>query len=572
MKPYTCVALAVLTLPLMACGGGETLPQLTAATPETRKACESLLNGFSHDQTAITASSVIEAGRLSVANGFKPIGEHCLVTGRMHARVSQIDGQSYAIGFEMRLPKDWNGRFLYQGNGGTDGVVAVANGLPHGPGQLTNALHEGFAVISSDAGHTQSQVKFGLDPQARLDYGYQAVAKLTPMAKALIKAAYGKGPDRSYIVGTSNGGRHVMVSATRTPDQYDGYLASAPGFNLPKAAVAQLWGAQQWAPLAAQPVTLTNLGTAFTAAERTLVASSILGKCDGLDGLVDGMIQDVDACQGAFSLNRDVPTCVSARDGTCLTSAQKAAVAKVYAGARNSKGEALYVSFPFDTGIASSDWAAWKFVNSVGATRDPIAVGYIFSSPPQSNIPDTLAYALSFNVDTDGLLIHATSGVYAESAMSFMSPPAPTSLDSVRNRGAKMMVLHGVSDPVFSVEDTRRWYDDVQNRYGGRAQEFVRFFRVPGMTHSRNGPSADQYDTLAALVRWVEQGIPPDRVVAAVRGADNVVPNTELKTAALPWTQAWSGTRTRPLCPYPAVARYGGTGDPERADSFVCRN
>ncbi|HRK39753.1 MAG TPA: tannase/feruloyl esterase family alpha/beta hydrolase [Burkholderiaceae bacterium] len=572
MKQLTRAIVATLSLPLIACGGGETLPQLTAAKPEALKVCESLLSTFAYSNTAVTAATAIESGKLSVAANFKPIGEHCLVTGRMHSRVSPVDGQPYAIGFEMRLPKNWNGRFLYQGNGGTDGVVAVANGLPHGPGQLTNALYEGFAVISSDAGHSQSQVKFGLDPQARLDYGYQAVAKLTPMAKAMIRAAYGKEPDRSYIVGTSNGGRHVMVSAARTPDQYDGYLASAPGFNLPKAAVAQLWGAQQWAPLATQPVTPTNLGTALTAAERTLVASSILGKCDTLDGLADGMIQDVDACQGAFNPDRDVPTCVSARDGTCLTPAQKTALAKVYAGARNSKGEALYARFPFDTGIASSDWAAWKFVNSVGATRDPIAVGYIFSSPPQTNIPDTLAYALNFNVDTDALLIFATSGVYAESAMSFMSPPAPTGLDSLRNRGAKMMVLHGVSDPVFSAEDTRRWYDDVQSRYGGRAQEFVRFFRVPGMTHSRNGPSADQYDTLAALVQWVEQGTPPDRVVASVRGADNVAPNTELKTAALPWTQAWSGTRTRPLCPYPAVARYIGTGDTERAESFVCRN
>lgn len=571
MHNFKYLFLAALASPLTGCGGGDGLPQLTAATPAARNVCESLTGSFSHDNTTLTASTVVDAGKLTVATNYKPIGEHCLVTGKMHSRVSLVDGQSYAIGFEMRLPKAWNGRFLYQGNGGTDGVVATASGLPHGPGQLTNALYEGFAVISSDAGHTQAQVKFGLDPQARLDYGYQAVAKLTPMAKALIKAAYGKAPDRSYIAGTSNGGRHVMVAAARMADQYDGFLASSPGFNLPKAAVAQLWGAQQWAPLAVQPVTATNLGTALTAAERTAVANALLVKCDALDGLADGMVQDVDACQAAFNPDRDVPTCVGERDGTCLTAGQKTALGKVYAGARNSKGEALYAHFPYDTGIASSDWAAWKFVNSVGATRDPIAVGYIFSSPPRQNITDTLAYALGFNVDTDGLLIHAVSGVYSESAVSFMTPPNPAVLDTLRNRGAKMMVLHGVSDPVFSAEDTRRWYDDVQRQYGGRAPEFTRFFRVPGMTHSRNGPAADQFDTLAALVRWVEQGTAPDRIVATARGAGNVAPNTELKTAALPWTHSWSDARTRPVCPYPAVARYSGTGDVESADSFVCR-
>ena len=144
----------------------------------------------------------------------------------------------------MRLPTDWSGRYLYQGNGGLDGNVATALGRAGSE----SGLQLGFAVISSDAGHAGSMgPTFGIDPQARLDYGYQAVGTLTPMAKALIEAAYGKAPDRSYMTGGSNGGRHTMVGAARYADQYDGFLAVAPGFNLPQAAVAQLWGAQQWA-------------------------------------------------------------------------------------------------------------------------------------------------------------------------------------------------------------------------------------------------------------------------------------------------------------------------------------
>ena len=125
----------------------------------------------------------------------------------------------------------------------------------------------GFAILSSDAGHGPHQTPlFGLDPQARLDYGYQAVGKLTPMAKSVIAAAYGRGPDRSYFAGVSNGGRHTMVAAARYADQYDGFLAIAPGFNLPKAAVAQLWGAQQYAKVA---TTTNDLSTALTAAGTT---------------------------------------------------------------------------------------------------------------------------------------------------------------------------------------------------------------------------------------------------------------------------------------------------------------
>ena len=346
-------AAAILT----ACGGGSssdaaTLPRLSAAQAASITTCTGLATGFTFASTAITAATVAPAGTLT--NAGAPVAEHCVVTGKMNQRVSPVDGQTYAIGFEMRLPTAWNGRFLYQGNGGTDGVVAQATGNFVGGGPLQTALQQGFAVISSDAGHTSAQNPlFGLDPQARLDYGYMAVATLTPMAKALIKAAYGKGPDRSYIGGSSNGGRHTMVAAARYADQYDGFLATSPGFNLPKAAVAQLYGAQQWARVA---TTTSNLETGFTQAERTMVASKILGKCDNLDGASDGMVNDVAACRAAFDLNRDVPTCTGTRDGTCLTADQKSAIANVFTGARNSKGELLYSRWPYDPGMRQTGW------------------------------------------------------------------------------------------------------------------------------------------------------------------------------------------------------------------------
>ncbi|MDE1949319.1 MAG: tannase/feruloyl esterase family alpha/beta hydrolase, partial [Burkholderiales bacterium] len=218
-------------------------PQLAAARPAKLLRCAALAQDFDFGRTKIDSAAVVAAGTLSV--GDHPIAEHCLVSGRMNERTSPVDGQSYAIAFQMRLPQDWNGRFFHQGNGGLDGFVQPAVGLVGGGGELSNALAQGFAVLSSDGGHNVRQLPmFGRDPQARLDYGYQAVAALTPMARALIAAAYGKVPDRSYFGGCSHGGRHTMVAASRSAADYDGYLVGDPGFNLPKAAVAQLYGAR----------------------------------------------------------------------------------------------------------------------------------------------------------------------------------------------------------------------------------------------------------------------------------------------------------------------------------------
>jgi pimeloyl-ACP methyl ester carboxylesterase len=550
---------------LTACGDSNvTLPQLTAAQAASLTNCTTL-STFVFAGTTVTAASVVTSGTLT--NAGQPVGEHCLVTGRMNDRVSAVDGQAYAIGFQMRLPKDWNGRFLHQGNGGTDGVVATADGTVGSGGPLRNGLQLGFAVLSSDAGHSSAQNPlFGVDPQARLDYGYQAVQKLTPMAKALIRSAYGKGPDRSYMAGTSNGGRHAMVAAARQPSEYDGYLATSPGFNLPKAAVAQLWGAQQWNTVATSTGTAPNfdLESAFTQTERRVVADAILAKCDALDGVADGLVQDVEACRTAFDLARDVPTCAAARDGTCLSAAQKTVVANVFAGAKNTKGDNLYARWAYDPGLSATGWADWKFRNSVRGGRDPVAVAHIFSVPPVTTaLSNTLTYALNFNLDTDAPKIFATDSVYTESAMSLMTPPDPTNLDAMRNRGAKMMVVHGAADGVFSIEDTTAWYTALDQRLSGRASDAVRFFRVPGMGHSRGGPSTDQYDALSALVAWVETGVAPDRIVAASRGVGNVGG----ANADVPAT--WSLSRTRPLCPYPLLARYK-SGDSEVAASFAC--
>lgn len=560
-RRWRLLSLAAAAAVLAGCGGGgdggppQLSPATSAALSGTCADVATRLSGLAN--TTITGVTTVAAGTLTV--GGQPVRAHCLVTGSMFNRTSPVDGKAYAIMFQMRLPVDWNGRFLHQGNGGIDGSVVTAVGATGG-GPITHALHQGFAVLSSDAGHPAAYGPFfGIDPQARLDYGYQAVGKLTPMAKSVIGAAYGKGPDRSYFAGCSNGGRHAMIAATRYAADYDGVLAGAPGYNLPKAAIANIAGAQLYSTVA----TSADLSTAFTAAERATVGAAVLSKCDALDGLTDGLVQDVAACRTAFNLERDVPTCPGARDGTCLTTAQKSVVSKIFAGPTTSNGSLIYSTFPYDSGIAGGGIPFWEFTAPLAL--DSGAVGIIFKVPPEAEAGfNGPAFTLGANLDTLVAQVNATNATYTESAMSFMTPPNPANMNALRDRGGKIIVYHGVADPIFSVDDSETWYKSLGTTNLDPAR-FARFFRVPGMGHCSGGPAADQFDALSKLVSWVEQGQAPDSITAQARGPGN--PGGV--NAEVPAT--WSPTRTRPLCPYPLVARYNGSGDTESASSFSCR-
>jgi feruloyl esterase len=568
LKRISSVAAASLALvgnSALADAGGGRPPQLTPATPGALVgSCESLASTLAVlPYTTITGATTVGAGTLSVAG--QPVPEHCRVTGSAYSHVSPVDGKTYSIHFEMRLPKVWNGRFFHQGNGGIDGSVVTAN-TTFGGGALTSTLLQGFAVLSSDAGHSNAQggPAFGLDPQARLDYGYQAVGKLTPLAKQAIAIAYGKGPDRSYFGGCSNGGRHTLVAAARYSDEYDGYLAGAPGFNLPLAALASIFGAQRYASVATgDPATPAGLETAFTADERRMLANAVLARCDGLDGAVDGLIQATQTCQRVFDFMRDVPTCAGARDGTCLTPAQKAAIGPIFSGATTSDGTPFYAPFYFDSGIGGGGIPFWEFTAPL--VLDSGAVGTIFKVPP-STLPLTNGPAFTLGLDIDQALdqIFATDATYTEAAMSFMTPPDAGNMNAVRDRGAKIIVYQGVSDPIFSIADTESWYEDINRSSGQRARDFARLYRIPGMGHCSGGPATDQADFLTPLVQWVEQGVAPGRIEARARGAGNPggvnldVPST------------WAPDRTRPLCPYPSVARYVGSGDVEVAANWSC--
>ncbi|WP_203072059.1 tannase/feruloyl esterase family alpha/beta hydrolase [Falsiroseomonas ponticola] len=551
------------------------VPSLAAAQPRAAVPasfegdCASLLATLSGlPGTTITAATTIPAGAVMAGGrqvdgrhvGGEAVAAHCRVLGTVNERTSPVDGRAYGIDFEMRLPLRWNGRFFHQGNGGLDGSVLPAL-AEFGGGPVTGGLHQGFAVLSSNAGNRdRGEANFGADPQARLDYGYQAVGSLTPVAREIIRRVYGKLPDRSYFGGCSNGGRHALVAATRYAAWYDGILAGAPAFTLPMSSVAQLWGAQRYLSVATDPA---NLGTAFTPAERRTVARAILNRCDALDGAADGIVQDTARCQAAFDLRRDVPSCTGARDGSCLTEAQKDVVASIYAGPALADGRRVYSSFPYDPGLSAANWALWEF--TLPEARSTFSVGMIFKAPPESMTEFDRRGFATRPLETLASYPTSTTPLYPVAAMSFMNPVNPTDLSALRDRGGRILLYHGVSDAVFSVNTSINWFRDLDAAQGGRAAEFARVFPVPGMAHCSAGPATDQFDAITPLVRWVEEGIAPDRIVASARG-----PGTGgALNAELP--ADWAPNRTRPLCPYPQVARFVEGGNLEDAGSFACR-
>ena len=502
-----------------------------------------------------------------------PAGEdspaaQCRIRGRMAER-SGSDGRDYALSFELALPEDWNGDFVHQFNGGNDGVVKPATGaLESGTGDQS-PLARGFAVISSDAGHDGALFKdrglaggsaFGHDFEARQMYGYKAVATLQPVAEQMVEGFYEQPIVHRYGIGCSNGGRHAMVAASRMPDTFDGLLIGAPGFHLPRAAVQHALDAQSFAAVNA------DIRKAFAPEDLRLVADGILAACDGLDGLQDGLVNDTAACQTAFDVT--ALQCAEGQNSACLSPGQVTALQTIHAGPKGAEGQQLYADWAWDPGMAGADWRFWKLESTVPpwenmpiiAVMGSSSLAQVFTVPPTEvggTPADLLQFLLDFDIATQAGEIDASSDAFPESPMQVMAPPGSDNPDlaEFRDAGGKMMIYHGVADPVFSVNDTANWFAKLNANNGGNAG-FARFYPVPGMNHCHDGPGADAFDLLTPLVAWVEEGTEPGLVAASVR-ADNEDAPEALRGA------------TRPLCAAPQVARFKD-GDAASAASFAC--
>lgn len=554
--------------PAIACAA---LAALDAKQPAT---------GLPNPTTVITAARVQPA---AAASGQTPaLPEHCEVLGRLNERIG-FNSQHYAINFRLRLPASWNGRFFFQGGGGTNGNLGNALGNLGG-NQPRNALALGYAVVSQDSGHDNvvnnnpalnGAQHFGFDPQARLDLGYQSYDQVTQVAKALIRAHYGRPPEKSYYVGCSEGGREGLMMSQRFPDYFDGILALAPGLNIPKAMAGAAWDTRTLATLAkadghVDAAGMPLINKTFTDGDLELTATAILGGCDALDGLADGIIDDRARCTTQAVLPRlNAITCSGAKQATCLSAAQVTALQTMFGGPTDSQGRALYADWAWDAGVGGkagattfAGWRAWKMGVYQAPENTALNVGFvaaaasaILTTPPAPRATygtDLVRYMVEYPFDTHAARTTATSGLYRESVESFMRASS-TDLSAFGKRGGKLIVVHGASDPIFSLHDVIAWWKGVDAAEKGRAARFTRLFNVPGMEHCSGGPATDQFDAFASVVAWVERGAAPDRILATAR-------------ASSPWPG-----RTRPLCPYPSQARYQGTGSIEDAANFVCR-
>ena len=515
----------------------------------------------------LSATRIVSA---AVVNDDPRAGAHCVLRAAVNERTG-TDGKPYAIGFEMRLPERWNGRYVHQVNGGNDGAVVPAYG-GLGGSQPDNALARGYAVLSSDSGHDGqanpdaglvSGNLFGFDHQARLDYGYAANVTLTPLAKTIIQRHYGRRPEYSYMVGCSNGGRHAFVGATRLAREFDGFLAGAPGYNLPMVGLQHAWDAQSFDRAGG------DIRRALSRDDMQLVADKVLEQCDALDGAADGIVGAIAACQRTFDVKR--LSCDANGGRACLTDPQVAALERSFAGPRDRAGRSLYASWVFDAGLGANDWRGWKLESPIPgfeglpliATLGAGSLAQIFTTPPtpvDGTPASLLEHLRRFDFDRDAPKIEATTPAYPVSAMDFMAPTdwRQPRLAELQAAGGKLIAYHGASDGAFSLQATIDWYEKLLANNGGDASAFARFYPVPGMAHCGGGPATDRFDLFSVLVDWVEHGTAPTTVTATARADNRELP------------QGWSPTRSRPLCDWPKVARYRGAGDLESAESFRC--
>ncbi|MDE3105736.1 MAG: tannase/feruloyl esterase family alpha/beta hydrolase, partial [Acidobacteriota bacterium] len=400
-------------------------------------------------------------------------------------------------------------------------------------------------VVTSDGGHQDasnlaSEAAFGLDPESRKDYNYRSTKLVSDVAKQLLAHYYARPVQRAYFMGCSNGGREGMQMAERYPDAFDGVLAGAPAFDLTHAAIAEAWNTQQVASISPKGADgKPDLQRGLTEDDLKLVVHAVLEKCDALDGLKDGMIFNTAACH----FDPSVLTCQEGKADGCLSAAKVKVIAALFSGPKDSQGRALYSSWPFDSGLAEAGWRVW--ITGLGPTpaiNTVVTHGFYNGLALQGQGPKV--EAASFDFDRDSARILAASADINATA---------TDWSAFARHGAKLLLYHGVSDPIFSADDLVRYYRELEAANGGRqrTQEFARLFLVPGMNHCSGGPALDNFDALGTLQQWVEQDKAPARIVATGR--------------------AFPG-RSRPLCPYPQYAQYDGKGNPEDAASFACKS
>jgi feruloyl esterase len=472
------------------------------------------LSALTLPNTTITLAQVVEAGNYTPPGGAVEAAVALPAFCRVTATLKPT--QDSDIKIEVWMPASgWNGKFQAVGNGAFNGAIAYP--------AMVRALQRGYATSSTDTGHVGGSASFALGhPEKVIDFGWRAVHEMTVTSKRIIATYYDAAAKHSFWNGCSAGGRQAMKEAQRFPEDFDGIIAGSPGLD--------------WTGRAAQAVrvakTLEKSESArLSPAETQALHRAVIQACDGLDGVKDGLIEDPARC----TFDPAVLQCKGSDGTACLTTTQVQTARLMYSAAVNPTTKREI------TGLAPGSELGWT---AMGWTASARATGldqfrFIVFKDPGWDIQ-------KFNFDADIVRAEETDG----NTINALDP----NLEPFIDRGGKLIQYHGWSDPQISPVNSTQYYTRVLQALGGaaRIRNAYRLFMAPGMAHCGRGEGPSAFDMVTALEQWVEHGKAPDQIVAS-HSTDGVV------------------DRTRPLCPYPEVAVYKGTGSPDEAASFACR-
>jgi feruloyl esterase len=476
--------------------------------------CDSL-KSLRLPDTTITAADKVPAG------GFTPPGagraggqpysglpEFC----RVSATLKPTDDSDIKV--EIWLPESgWNGKFQAVGNGAWNGTIGYA--------AMADALRRGYATSSTDTGHTGGGASFALGhPEKLIDFAYRSEHLMTVQAKAIVSAFYGTTPKYSYWNGCSAGGRQAMKEAQMFPADFDGIIAGSPGLD--------------WSGRSAQAVRIAQAlqkeEARISASQLPLLHAAAVQACDAMDGLKDGLIGNPSACK----FDPEVLQCKGVAGASCLSAAQVETARLIYSPITNSKTKREIPGLMPGSELGWTDlgWSASARATGLDHFR------YVIFKDPSWDLP-------KFSLSGDVPLLEE-----GESANIDARDP---NLKPFFDRGGKLLQYHGWSDPQISPAGSTTYYQRVLAVLGttSHASNSYRLFVAPGMAHCGGGEGPNEFDKVGALEQWVEQGRIPNALIATHRTAGKV-------------------DRTRPLCPYPQVARYKGTGSIDEAASFEC--
>lgn len=508
----------------------------------------------------VTSSEVIPAA----GSGAGAVGEYCKVLGE----INPVDPAAPKIKFQLNLPANWNSKAMMFGGGGYNGTIATGTAnVPAGPADKPVPLGRGYATFGSDSGHqadatTSRDGSFGLNDEALKNFSGDAIKKTRDVALSLIKSRYGSNPTKSYFAGGSTGGREALLAVSNWPADWDGAIVLYPAWN---AASLDLQFGRITRALA-QP------GAYPSREKRKVLYDAAIEACDALDGVRDGLISNITACNATFdpataTVNGTPVRCPNGTDtgNTCLSDAQIAAY--------NVTNTPLQLSYTLASGENSypgfNTWGT-DFGNPGTTPPQPtvltLALGTdqpAFPMPPvtATSSPPYLStfwdqwvrYFVTRNPNFNSLTLDPQNpGQYQSRIVELtgIQDANKTDLSPFQAKGGKILMAHGMADALVSTRATEQYWARIRKTMGAdRVDSFARFYEIPGYGHAASSVFNAAWDSLTALENWVENNAAPGSQVVA-------------DTAGVPG-------RTRPLCQYPAYPRYVG-GDVNQAASFTC--